>query len=264
MKILAIANHKGGVGKTATTHALGAALAENGKRVLMVDIDSQSGLTGACGVESPSLSLANVIGGAQPGKTGMAKIIQELSSNLYLAPASPELSTSELGLAMRMGRENVIKKALVGLEDQYDICLIDCPPSLGLITVSALVAAHAVLIPTQPQIVDLRGLRLFLDTIEQVRQELNPGLHLLGILVTFYDARLSHHREAVAAMEGASLPVLPVRIGRSVRVAEAAGAGQSVITWESSNPQSENYRLLAKTVQAWSEGGASQAAAGVS
>jgi len=123
-----------------------------------------------------------------------------------------------------------------------------------LLTVNALVAADAVLIPTQPPAADLRGLRLFLETLEKIRAELNPDLETLGILVTFYDNRLNHHKEAVEAMNSAGLNVLPVMVGRSVRVAEAAAHGQPVTTHEPRNPQAEAYRELARTVTKWQNG----------
>ena len=253
MRTVAIANQKGGTGKSATTHALGAVLAsEHQRRVLMVDIDPQSSLTEACASSDTSgSSLAEVLGGATPGKLNLRKIILELSENLYLAPADLALAATELGLVSRMGRENVLKKALSTVENDFDIALIDCPPSLSLLTVNALTAADGVLIPTQPQAVDLRGLRLFLDTLDNIRQELNPELETLGILPTFFDRRLTHHKEAIAAMERAGLPLMGVKIGRSVRVAEAAAEGQTVVTYEPQNPQALAYRELAEEINQW-------------
>lgn len=253
MKTVAIANQKGGTGKSATTHALGAVLAaEHQRRVLMVDIDPQSSLTEACAsVDTSGASLAEVLGGATPGTLTLKKIILELSDNLYLAPADLALAATELGLVSRMGRENVLKKALTSVGDTFDIALIDCPPSLSLLTVNALTAADAVLIPTQPQAVDLRGLRLFLSTLDNIRQELNPELQTLGILPTFFDSRLTHHKEAIGAMERAGLPLMNVRIGRSVRVAEAAANGETVVTFEPKNPQSQAYRELAEEINQW-------------
>ena len=253
MKTVAIANQKGGTGKSATTHALGAVLAaEYQRRVLMVDIDPQSSLTEACtGVDSSGVSLAEVLGGATPGTLILKKVILELSDNLYLAPADLALAATELGLVSRMGRENVLKKALASVADTFDVALIDCPPSLSLLTVNALTAADAVLIPTQPQAVDLRGLRLFLSTLDNIRQELNPELQTLGILPTFFDSRLTHHKEAIGAMERAGLPLMGVRIGRSVRVAEAAANGETVVTFEPKNPQAQAYRELAEEINQW-------------
>ena len=253
MEIVAIANQKGGVGKSATAHALGAVLASDyDRRVLLVDIDPQSSLTEACnGGDTADNSMAEVLGGATPGSTTITEILVELDENLYLAPADLALAATELGLSSRMGRENVLKKALAPLKPYFDLILIDCPPSLSLLTVNALTAADAVLIPTQPQVVDLRGLRLFLDTLDNIRQELNPELETLGILPTFYDRRLVHHREAVEAMEQAGLPLMPVNIGRSVRVAEAAASGETVVTYEPKNPQAQAYRDLAEEIDQW-------------
>jgi len=252
MTVLALANQKGGVGKTATAHNLGAILARDGLRVLLVDVDPQSSLTQVCRVgDVAGRSLAEVLGGAQPGRLPLSGAIVDLGGGLAIAPGDIALAAAELGLTSRLGREGVLKKALATVARDYDLILIDCPPSLGLLTVGALTAADAVLVPTQPLAVDLRGLRLFLETVDQVRQELNPALLLLGVLVTFYDARLNHHRQAIETMQSAGIPVLPVLIGRSIRVAEAAGAGQSVATFEPANPQAENYKQLAEVVRRW-------------
>jgi chromosome partitioning protein len=253
MKIISIANQKGGTGKSATTHALAAVLAaEHRRRVLMVDIDPQSSLTEACGLPiAEGASLAEVLGGATPGKTRLQDIIVRVSEGLDLAPADLALAATELGLASRMGRENVLKKALATVDKAFDVALIDCPPSLSLLTVNALTAADAVLIPTQPQAVDLRGLSLFLQTLDNIRQELNPELETLGILPTFFDRRLTHHREAIEAMERAELPVMQVKIGRSVRVAEAAANGETVVTFDPKNPQALAYRELAEVIDGW-------------
>jgi chromosome partitioning protein len=144
----------------------------------------------------------------------------------------------------------VLKKALARVAG-FDLVLLDCPPSLGLLTLNALVAADALIIPSQPMASDLRGVNLFLQTIDQVKEELNPRLETLGILLTFYDGRLNFHKAAIQAIRAAGLDLLPVYIGRSIRVGEAAAAGQSVITYDPGNPQSENYKLLAEVVKTW-------------
>jgi chromosome partitioning protein len=255
MQTIAIANHKGGVGKTATAHALGVALGQLGRRVLLVDIDPQSSLTMACGVISAAgESMAEVLGGVTPGTAKLTDILLNVGNGgtaVHLAPADIALAPNELGLTQRYGREALLYHALSDVSDYYDACLIDCPPSLGLLTVNALRAATAVIIATQPQISDLRGLALFLDTIDQVKQQINPQLKIAGILVTFADGRLIHHQDAIETMKGRGLPLFQTVIGRSVRVAEAAAAGESIVTYDPDNPQATNYKLLANEVDQW-------------
>lgn len=255
MQTIAIANHKGGVGKTATTHALGTALGLLGRRVLLIDIDPQSSLTMATGVTSAAgESMAEVMGDVSPGTTKLSDILVDVGdegATVHLAPADIALAPNELGLTQRYGREAILATALDVVRDYYDVCLIDCPPSLGLLTVNALRAATAVIIATQPQISDLRGLVLFLDTIDQVKQQINPHLKIAGILVTFADGRLIHHQDAISVMNDQNLPLFETTIGRSVRVAEAAAAGESIVTYDPDNPQATNYKRLAKEVDQW-------------
>ncbi len=259
MKVIAIANHKGGVGKTATCHALGAALAAIGQRVLMVDIDPQASLANACDVQAPGDSLAEVIGGAVAGRLPLGKILVDVSdietAVLHLAPGDIALSSNELGLVQRIGREYVLKNALATVAGGYDVCLIDCPPSLGMLTVNALAAADVVIIPTQPQISDVPGLVLFLETVGNIRAAINPGLKVLGVLVTFYDGRTVHHRDAVQTLTDQGLPLFKTMIGRSIRVAEAPAAGESAVTYDPQNPQAENYQQLAREVEEWLRSG---------
>ena len=251
MAILAVANHKGGVGKTATAHALGVLLAtEHGRRVLMIDVDPQASLTGSCGIPDASgRSLADVLAGS----VAMGDVIRNVADGLALVPADIALANVALALTSVLGRERVLARALATV--QYDVAILDCAPSLGLLTINALTAADAVLIPTLCQVVDLRGLRGFLDSLAKIRAAVNPGLETLGILVTFYDGRLLHHREALAAMRRAGLPVLDICVGRSIRVAEASSLGESVVTYEPANKRAEEYRALAKEVDAWLERG---------
>jgi len=253
MKVLAIGNMKGGVGKTATCHALGDVLAGNGVRVLLVDADPQASLTQSTGAADPTgdvPSLADVLGGVEPGRVALSSVLVEVGQ-LSIAPANIALSRSELGLVSRIGRENVLKRALETVNGRFDVVLIDCPPSLSILTINALNAANGLLIPTQPQINDLRGLKLFLETVDQIREELNPGLDVLGIVPTFYDSRTNHQAEALDIMSAAGLPVLPVRVSRSIRVAEAAAAFQSIVTYDPGHKITENYRQLAEEVTQW-------------
>lgn len=251
MRILSIANHKGGTGKTATARALGDVLAHKGYKVLMVDMDPQGSLTTSCGLSEVSPNLTNVLGGAQPGNTPLKKIVRSVSDNLDLAPSDLSMAGVDLGLISRMGGDYVLSKILAGVSGDYDLCLIDCPPSLSKLVINALAASQAVLIPAQPMPVDVAGAKLFIDTVSEIRESLNPDLSILGILLTFYDDRLNTHKAGLEAMTRAGWPVLPVRIGRSVRVGEAAGLGESVITFEPDNPQAAAYERLGGLIELW-------------
>lgn len=245
MITLVIANHKGGVGKTASCYALAAALS-TANRVLMIDADIGMGLTNACGLYNPKRTLGDVL--LRSAYT-LADITHKLAENLYIAPAGANLADVNYRLFDREGRENVIKKALANVTG-YDLAIIDTGPALNILTVAALVAADAVIIPTQPQAVDLRGVVSFLNTLEEIRK-INPTLENLGLLLTFFDGRYNHHKAAVEAIQAAGLPLLPVFVGRSVRVAEAAAVGQSIVTYDAGNPQSKNYLELAEIIRLW-------------
>ena len=252
MQTIAITGQKGGTAKTTTAHTLGVALAtDHGRRTLLIDLDPQGSLTLACGVtDTEGRSIAEVIGGAMPGPLAMGDVIQELGPGLWLAPSDLALASSELGLVARMGRENVLKRALASIGGDFDVCLIDCPPSLGLLTINALVAADGLLIPTLAETVGLRALRVFLGTLQEVRRALNGSLETVGVVVTFYDRRLRLHRQSLEAIEAAGLPVLAT-VGRSVRVAEASAVGETVLTFARSNPQAVAFRELAQEVDRW-------------
>lgn len=247
MKILACSVQKGGCGKTATVHALGDALARAGRRTLLVDLDPQHTLTSACNAESDPPTMVALL---REQATAAACAV-ELRERLFIIPADIELATVELELSGVMGREAILRRALVKVAPHFDVAIIDTPPSLGLLTINALTAADAVLIPTQPQISDLRGVRLFLGTLDKLRERLNPGLQTLGIVATFHDPRLLHHQDAIELMKQSGLPLLPVTIGRSVKVAEAAASGESVITYAPGNPRSAEYLELTRIVDEW-------------
>jgi chromosome partitioning protein len=253
VRIVAVANPKTGVGKTATTYSLGAELAQRGKRVLLIDLDPQASLTAFCGVEDTAgASLAEVLGGALPGTVAIWDVLREILPGVYmfLAPSDLALAATELGLTSRMGREIALRRVLGRLTDAFDVGLIDCPPNLGLLTVNALTSAHGVLVPTKPRIVDLRSLWLFLGTLERIKQELNPGLQTIGILVTYFDWRLAHHREAIDVMRAARLPILPVGVARENAAKESAAEPETTsASYLPNDPKAQAD--LADAVQDW-------------
>ena len=227
MRIISLANQKGGTGKSTTTINLGSRLAAMGRSVLLVDLDPQSSLTQAHGIDATGRSMAEVLGDAHRGRLQMADIILPIGERLALAPADIALSNTEMGALTRMNREHLLARAMADLP--YDVALIDCGPSLALLVVNALTASDAVIAVTQPTAMDLRGVKLFLGSLDDLRSELNPRLQLLGLVVNQYDARVKHNQAALADIEAAGLPVLGV-VKRSVRAAEAGGAGAAITT----------------------------------
>lgn len=254
-RALAIGNHKGGVGKTTITLATGAELARRGRRVLLVDLDPQAALTAAAGIDAVAQSLAEVIGGALPGRARLAEVIRPIAEGLDLAPSDQSLAVSELGLVGRLGRERVIARAVAEVAGAYDLILFDLPPSLGLLAVAGLVAAHGVLVPTAARALDLRAVRAYLATVDAIRVELNPGLRVIGIVPTFYDGRRRHDAEALEVMRAGGLPVWEPVPG-SVKVAEAAAAGVDAIGYAGpGNPAAAALVKIAEGVGTWLNSG---------
>jgi len=250
MLTIAIGNHKGGVGKTTSALNLGHGLAATGLRVLLVDCDPQASLVATCGIDETAPGLAEVIGGKTPGRVAMRTVIQELSPTLHLCPPGAHLGDSEAEAYSRLGRENLLKRALVDIAGAYDVAVLDCPPSLSLMAVNALTAAQGVIVPTLCSAMDIRKVKDFLATIEALRAEINPELELIGVLPVMFDGRLTHHAEIIKAMQAADWPVLPP-IGRSVKVSEALAMGQSVKQYEPDNARATEYDQLTKDVKRW-------------
>lgn len=251
MNVIAIANPKGGVGKTTTALALAEGLAE-AYRVLLVDLDPQATLTEVCGIyeyKTPSIARVLDIDGA--GAAPIKEAALPYAPNIHLVPADLTLLNTMMDLLAKEEKETVLKKRLSPVASDYDLCLVDCPPSLGLLTASALVAADVVLIPAKPEKVDVRGLVQFMDSIERIRQLFNEELQILGLVMTFFNSRLSHHKDSLSHFQAIHLPLLPVRIGRSVRIPEAMALGHSILTYDPTHKESKNYRELVKIVGHW-------------
>ncbi len=242
---LAVANQKGGVAKTTTVASLGAALAELGRRVLLVDLDPQACLTFSLGLDPDNLPMSahDVLLGRVTADT----VLQRTEDGPDLLPATIELAGCEAVLLTRERREHALRTALAPLLRRYDDVIIDCPPSLGVLTLNGLTAASEVLVPLQPETLAHRGVGQLMDTVYDVQRLTNPKLTVLGVLPTLYDSRTVHARDVLADITGRyGVPVLEPAIPRSVRFAEAPAAGRSVLTVTPRARGSQAYRELAR------------------
>ena len=246
-RIIAMCNQKGGVGKTTTTINLGAALAEVGRKVLLVDFDPQGALSVGLGINPNELDVTvyNLL--MERGTDARAAVRQTSVPNLDLLPANIDLSAAEVQLVGEVAREMVLARALRPVVDDYDVVLIDCQPSLGLLTVNALTAAHGVLIPLECEFFALRGVALLVETIEKVKDRLNPKLEVDGILATMYDGRTLHSREVVArVVEAFGDTVFHTVIGRTIKFPDATVAAEPITVYASTHPGAQAYRQLAR------------------
>ncbi|MCT7356948.1 ParA family protein [Streptomyces sp. 15-116A] len=250
-KIIAMCNQKGGVGKTTSTINLGAALAEYGRRVLLVDFDPQGALSVGLGVNPMELDLTvyNLL--MERGMAADEVLLKTAVPNMDLLPSNIDLSAAEVQLVSEVARESTLQRALKPLMDDYDYIVIDCQPSLGLLTVNALTAAHKVIVPLECEFFALRGVALLTETIEKVQERLNPDLELDGILATMYDSRTVHSREVLArVVEAFDDHVYHTVIGRTVRFPETTVAGEPITTYASNSVGAAAYRQLAREVLA--------------
>jgi chromosome partitioning protein len=244
-KVIAFANQKGGVAKTTSTLNLAVAFKERGLNVLIVDLDPQGNLTMSQGFNPDEIdrSMFDVL----VHKLPVEQVIR--SAEVDIAVASIDLAGAELALAPMMGRERTLEKALEMVRSRYDYILIDTPPSLGLLTINAFVAADGVIVPVQTEYLSLRGLVQLENTLSMVRDNLNPKVEIIGILPTMYDKRLLHSREAVAILaENFGDLVYQTRIRKTIRYAEAPVKGQSVLAYDPQGEAAMLYRDLAKEV----------------
>jgi chromosome partitioning protein len=248
-RVIAVANQKGGVGKTTTVINLGAALAEYERDILLVDLDPQSALSAGFGINSYALdkSIYNVMVDARD--VSLESIILPVRPHLDVAPSNIDLSAAEMELISAIGREYVLKEHLFTVQPRYQYVLIDTPPSLGLLTVNALTAADSVLIPVQCEFLAMRGIRVLLQTIEKVKAKLNPPLEILGILGTMYNSRTIHSREVLEELRSVfGNKVFDVVVKSSIKFAEAPVAQRPILEYASSHKGAMAYRALAEVI----------------
>jgi len=255
-RVVAMCNQKGGVGKTTTTINLGAALAEHGRQVLLVDFDPQGSLSVGLGVNPHELdrTIYNLL--MERGITADEVVMKTGVPGMNLLPSNIDLSAAEVQLVSEVAREQVLARVLDRVVADYDVVLIDCQPSLGLLTVNALTASHGVIVPMECEFFALRGVALLVQTIDKVRERLNPALELDGVLATRYDARTVHGREVLARLvEAFGDKVFHSVINRTIRFPETTVAGEPITTYAGNSAGAAAYRQLAREVLArWPAG----------
>ena len=247
-KVTAVVNQKGGVGKTTTTYNLGSGLQRLGRRVLLIDLDPQAALTTYAGIYLPNVT-TGIYQLLLDDSVDPPAVIRETPSGVHVLPANIDLAAAEIELVSMISREQVLKDVLAKLTGRYDHILIDCPPSLGLLTVNALAAADQVIIPLQCEFLATRGLNLLLRTLDKIRARLNRDLHVAGILPTMFDGRTTHANEILAELR-TSFPgqVYDVVVKETVRLRESPAAGLSIMDYDPRHEVAKAYMTLAEEV----------------
>ncbi len=258
MRTIALMNQKGGVGKTTTTVNLGAALAEAGKKVCLIDLDPQAHLTINYGVDPQpdQVSLYDVL----IENRGFLEAVMQLQPNIAMVPSSIDLAAAEVELVTKLGRELLLRKKIEAAKHDFDFILLDCPPSLGLLTINALAAASEVIIPMQPHFLALQGVAKLLETVQLVNRRMNPRLKVAGIVLTMFDSQtkltmeVMHELESfIESAQGKPLPwadarIFDTKIRRNIKLAECPSFGQTIIQYEPHCPGAQDYRSLAMEV----------------
>ena len=248
-RVISMCNQKGGVGKTTTTINLGAALAELGRKVLIVDFDPQGAASAGLGINAHELD-STIYDRLVASRPDIRTIIHETTApGLDIVPANIDLSAAEVQLVNEVAREQALKRVLRPVLDEYDVILVDCQPSLGLLTINALTASHGVIIPLETEFFALRGVALLVETVERVKDRLNATLEIDGILATMVDSRTLHSREVLERLEQAfGEQLFDTRIRRTIKFPDASVANEPITSYAPSHPGAEAYRRLAREV----------------
>jgi len=239
MAIFAISNHKGGVGKTTSTVNIGAGFALKGKKVLLIDLDPQANLTQSLGIKNPEISIYDNL----RGEKNIIPI--EVKKNLYVLPSSLDLSAAEIELNAEPGREYILRDIISKIKDRFDYILIDCPPSLGLLTINALTASNHVIIPLQAEFLPLKGLVKLNDVIEKIKNRLNPALNIIAVFLTQYDHRKVLNRdvsEMIKDFYGDKM--LESKISSNIALAEAPSQGKDIFLYNKNCKGDTDYKQL--------------------
>ena len=248
-RVIAMCNQKGGVGKTTTTINLGAALAEYGRRVLIVDFDPQGAASVGLGINALDMEQTIYTLLMNPKADVRATVCHTATQNLDIIPANIDLSAAEVQLVNEVARESALARVLRHVEADYDVILIDCQPSLGLLAVNALTAAHGVIVPVEAEFFALRGVALLVETIETVRDRINPRLKIDGIVATMVDSRTLHSREVLQRLKEAFGDlVFDTRIGRTIKFPDASVATEPITSYAPNHAGAHAYRRLAREV----------------